>query len=90
VIERLSHDPQPGVRASVAGDRRLPVARVCALFEEPATASSAAANPRLPVPFMERILTEAAVLEDEKPADGGRVYLGNWTPEAIAKVENAT
>ncbi|GIJ43405.1 hypothetical protein Val02_02910 [Virgisporangium aliadipatigenens] len=88
LIERLSRDPHPLVRAWAAGDRRLPAARVCELFEDPAVAGQAARNPRLPVAFMERILREAAVLREEQPAEGGNVYLGNWTPEQIAAVEN--
>ncbi|QFG25061.1 LRV domain-containing protein [Actinomadura sp. WMMB 499] len=56
VIERLSHDPDRGVRARMAGDPRLPLDRLLVLLDEPGTASAAAANPALPVEVMERII----------------------------------
>lgn len=62
VIERLSRDDEPRVRAAAAGDARLPVARVLELLDDPAAARSAAGNPGLPVRSMRRILYDVAIL----------------------------
>ena len=40
--------------------RLLSPAKVLELFADPAVTGQAAANPHLPVPLMERILTDAA------------------------------
>jgi hypothetical protein len=57
LIEQLSHDPAGVVRAAAAEDPRLPLARLLELLDDPATTTPAAANPALPVPVMERLLT---------------------------------
>lgn len=56
LIDRLSHDEHPGVRAAMADDPRLRPARVLELFADPSTTGAAAANPVLPRPVMDRIL----------------------------------
>lgn len=56
LIDRLSHDEHPSVRAAMADDPRLSTARVLELFADPSTTVPAAANPRLPRPLMDRIL----------------------------------
>ncbi|WP_207400260.1 hypothetical protein, partial [Actinomadura fibrosa] len=62
VVERLSRDGEPRVRAAAAGDARLPVARLLELLDDPAAARSAAGNPGLPEPSMRRILYDVAIL----------------------------
>ena len=81
LIERLSHDPHPHVRASTAADRRLSPSRVLDLFDDPRTTEEATANPHLPVPIMERVLADAATLADERVEGTPAVYLGNWKPD---------
>ncbi|MDI6099943.1 hypothetical protein QLQ12_15185 [Actinoplanes sp. NEAU-A12] len=56
LIDRLSRDEHPSVRAGMADDPRLTTARVLELLADPATTGSAAANPGLPRPLMDRIL----------------------------------
>jgi hypothetical protein len=83
LVERLSHDPHPTVRAWMADDRRLSPGRVLELFDEPPTTEGAAANPRLPVPVMRRILAEAGTLADEVIEGKPTVYLGRWSPDDL-------
>ncbi|MGB2570801.1 hypothetical protein ACPFP2_20460 [Micromonospora citrea] len=72
LIERLSHDDTPEVRSAMARDGRLPLQRLMQLFDDRELAGSAAANPRLPVPMMLRVLTDAGVpeLTADDPAAG--------------------
>ncbi|WP_430790922.1 hypothetical protein [Actinoplanes sp. G11-F43] len=63
LIERLSHDPDMSVRASVADDHRLPVPRLLQLFDDPDTTGAASANPRLPVHLMDRILADGGITD---------------------------
>lgn len=76
LIAHLSHDEHPTVRSWMAADARLPTARVLELLDdEPWVAEAAAGNPALPPEAMERILAEAAHIED--PDLGEQVvYLG--------------
>jgi hypothetical protein len=83
LLELLSHDSHPAVRASTAHDPRLSPARVLELFDDPMTTERAAANPHLPVHIMERILAEAVTLADERIEGTPTVYLGNWKPEEL-------
>jgi hypothetical protein len=83
LIEHLSHDPDPAVRASTAADRRLSPGRVLELFDDPSTTAQAAANPHLPLPVMERILADAVTLADERIDGTPAVYLGNWKPDEL-------
>ncbi|MGI5241787.1 hypothetical protein [Dactylosporangium sp. CA-139066] len=59
LIERLSRDPVAGVRKTAAADPRLSLERVLELFDDPSTTGGAAANPRLPVELMRRIVDDA-------------------------------
>ena len=61
VIEQLSHDPVPEVRAALADDPRISPARILELLNAPETAGPAAANPALPLPTMIAILAAAAL-----------------------------
>ncbi|MBG0828197.1 hypothetical protein HS041_10500 [Planomonospora sp. ID67723] len=65
VIERLSQDEAPEVRAAMARDPRLPVPRITALLHDPDryVAFSAAANPGLPVEVMTRLVQTAGDME---------------------------
>ncbi|MGW8455902.1 hypothetical protein ACWGLO_30860 [Streptomyces niveus] len=63
LLERLSRDPDADVRATVALDARLPVARVVELLADPDVASAAAGNPALPVAEMTALLDAAGVPE---------------------------
>jgi hypothetical protein len=56
LLERLCADADPAVRQAAASCPRLPVARITALLDEPDLAEHAAANPALPVGWMERIV----------------------------------
>ncbi|BCY07922.1 hypothetical protein [Actinoplanes sp. L3-i22] len=56
LIDRLSRDEHPWVRARAAADGRLSVARVLELLADEVTAESAASNPGLPREVMERIV----------------------------------
>jgi hypothetical protein len=77
LLERLSHDAHPAVRASTADDQRLSLARVLELFDDPLTTERAAANPHLPIHVMERILA------DERVEGTPTVYLGTWKPSEL-------
>ncbi|MEO3744556.1 hypothetical protein [Plantactinospora sp. B5E13] len=88
LIERLSHDPHPAVRCSVAADRRLSPGRVCDLFDDPLTTEYASANPHLPIPVMERILGDAVGLADEPVEGSPAVYLGNWKADELPPDED--
>ena len=88
LIEQLSNDPDPMVRASTAGDRRLSPGRVLELFDDPPTAGAAAANPHLPVPVMHRVLADAAELAHEVVEGKPAVYLGRWSPDQLPHTED--
>jgi hypothetical protein len=47
LVEQLSLDPHPAVRASTGGDQRLSPSRVLELFDDPFTTEDTAANPHL-------------------------------------------
>ena len=83
LVERLSHDAHPAVRASTADDQRLSLARVLELFDDPPTTEGAAANPHLPIHVMERILADTGTLADERMEGTPTVYLGNWEPNEL-------
>ena len=83
LVEQLSYDLHPAVRAWTAADRRLTPNRVLELFDDPSTTEPAAANPRLPVHVMERILADARTLADEQIEGTPTVYLGNWNPDEL-------
>jgi hypothetical protein len=87
VIERLSHDPCWWVRAAMAPDRRLSPGRVLELLDDPTTTEGAAANPHLPVSIMERFLADAHVLREEVIVGAPALYLGNWTPAEVDRIE---
>ncbi|MBW6435318.1 hypothetical protein KZ829_16390 [Actinoplanes hulinensis] len=59
LIDRLSLDPDPYVRAFLADDPRLSAARVVELLADPEIHGRAAANPNLPHSQILRILAEA-------------------------------
>ncbi|MEV4941842.1 hypothetical protein [Streptomyces zaomyceticus] len=59
LVERLSRDPAAGVREAAARDRRLPVARLVELLEDPDVGSAAACNRALPVSEMRALLDRA-------------------------------
>ncbi|MEU1227552.1 hypothetical protein [Streptomyces sp. NPDC005828] len=61
LVERLSRDPAVRVREAAALDRRLPVARLLELLEDPEVGRAAACNPLLPVPEMRALLDRAGV-----------------------------
>ncbi|MEU8212992.1 hypothetical protein AB0B85_27770 [Micromonospora sp. NPDC049044] len=61
LIDRLSRDPDDGVRAWTAADPRLGPDRVAELLDDPATAGAAAGNRKLPIEMIEGILAEAGV-----------------------------
>ncbi|MGI5241262.1 hypothetical protein [Dactylosporangium sp. CA-139066] len=65
LIDRLSRDEHPQVRAWSAGDPRLTAARVLELLEDPETASGAASNPNLPEAAMDAIIAEAHDIVDD-------------------------
>ena len=72
------------VRGWVAGDGRLSAGRVRELFDDPDFAGQAAANPRLPVSVMRRILDDdGRELATERPPEGRAIALGSWTPETL-------
>jgi hypothetical protein len=85
LVEQLSHDPHPAVRASTAADQRLTPGRVLELFDAPSTTEPAAANPHLPVHVMERILDDARTLAGEQIKGTPTVYLGNWNPGELPR-----
>ncbi|GAA2537499.1 hypothetical protein GCM10010435_00640 [Winogradskya consettensis] len=79
LIDRLSRDPVPVVRAMAAADPRLSVARLLELFEEEETTEYAAANPLLPVPVMQAILEPDPA---EEAVEGTpTIYLGHWSAD---------
>ncbi|XIE77230.1 Mucin-2 [Streptomyces sp. SBR177] len=61
LIERLSHDPAVWTRQAAAGDPRLPLPRLREALHIPELASSAGANPALPVEEMAGVLERAGV-----------------------------
>ncbi|WP_086827854.1 hypothetical protein [Streptomyces sp. NRRL B-24572] len=61
LVERLSRDPAARVREAAALDRRLPVARLVELLEDPHVGAAAACNPELPVTEMRALLDRAGV-----------------------------
>ncbi|MFD7960680.1 hypothetical protein ACFV5J_07705 [Streptomyces zaomyceticus] len=61
LVERLSRDPAGRVRKAAALDRRLPVARLVELLEDPNVGSAAACNRALPVSEMRALLDRAGV-----------------------------
>ncbi|MGW6967882.1 hypothetical protein ACWGET_28010 [Streptomyces zaomyceticus] len=61
LVERLSRDPAGRVREAAALDRRLPVARLVELLEDPDVGSAAACNRALPVSEMRALLDRAGV-----------------------------
>ncbi|GHG15780.1 Rossmann-fold NAD(P)-binding domain-containing protein [Streptomyces zaomyceticus] len=61
LVERLSRDPAGRVREAAALDRRLPVARLVELLEDPNVGSAAACNRALPVSEMRALLDRAGV-----------------------------
>ncbi|MFF4954944.1 hypothetical protein [Streptomyces chattanoogensis] len=61
LVERLSRDPQAGVRKAAARDARLPVQRLIELLDDPDVGSAAAANPALPAAEMTALLDGAGV-----------------------------
>ncbi|MGW7411805.1 Mucin-2 [Streptomyces sp. NPDC054863] len=61
LIERLSHDPEVWTRQAAAGDPRLPLRRLREALRVPELASSAGANPALPVDAMAAVLDRAGV-----------------------------
>lgn len=61
LLERLSRDPDDGVRETAARDPRLPVRRVVELLEDPRAGSAAAVNPVLPVAEMVALLDRGGV-----------------------------
>ncbi|GAA2468694.1 hypothetical protein [Winogradskya humida] len=56
LVDRLTTDPDLGVRLAMASCARLPVARIVALLDDPELAEHAAANPALPVERMRQAL----------------------------------
>lgn len=61
LIERLSHDPDVWTRQAAARDPRLPLPRLLEALALPELASSAGANPALPIPEMVRVMDAAGV-----------------------------
>ncbi|MEU0919205.1 hypothetical protein ACPXCO_11615 [Streptomyces cyaneofuscatus] len=61
LVERLSRDPDAGVRGTAAYDPRLPVLRLLELLADPATAMAAAANPVLPPAEMYALLDREGI-----------------------------
>ncbi|MER7534267.1 hypothetical protein ABTX77_05705 [Streptomyces sp. NPDC097704] len=61
LVERPSRDPAGRVREAAALDRRLPVARLLELLEDPEVGGAAARNPLLPVPEMRALLDRVGV-----------------------------
>lgn len=61
LVERLSRDPDAGVRRTAAHDPRLPVLRLLELLADPATAMAAAANPVLPSAEMYALLDREGI-----------------------------
>ncbi|WP_369143229.1 hypothetical protein [Streptomyces sp. R44] len=61
LVERLSRDPAARVREAAALDRRLPVARLVELLDDPKVGAAAACNPALPVTEMRALLDRAGV-----------------------------
>jgi hypothetical protein len=57
--------------------------RVLELFHEQPTTEKAAANPHLPVPIMQGILTDAGALADEVIEGKPAVYLGRWPRDQL-------
>jgi hypothetical protein len=88
LVERLSHDPHPAVRTSVAADPRLSPGRVLELFDDPLVTGQAAASPHLPTVVMERILADAGTLDEEEVEGTPTVYLGNWKPDELPADES--
>ena len=78
LIDRLSRDEHPGVRAWMAADGRLTTERALELLADPATAESAAANPKLPYAVLEQILVAATQIPD--PPAGKVLVLGHTNP----------
>ncbi|MEU0357461.1 hypothetical protein [Streptomyces cyaneofuscatus] len=61
LVERLSRDPEAGVRRTAARDPRLPVPRLLELLADPDTVSGAAANPALPPREMAALLDREGI-----------------------------
>lgn len=61
LLERLSGDPDNGVREAAARDPRTPVRRVVELLEDPVVGSAAAGNPALPEAEMVALLDRGGV-----------------------------
>ncbi|MFD3752832.1 hypothetical protein ACFWVT_21880 [Streptomyces cyaneofuscatus] len=61
LVERLSRDPDAGVRRTAAYDPRVPVPRLLELLADPATAMAAAANPVLPPAEMYALLDREGI-----------------------------
>jgi len=83
LVEQLSYDPHPAVRATTADDQRLSPSRVLELFDDPLITEGAAASPHLPVHVMERILADAGSLAAEQIEGTPTIYLGNWKPDEL-------
>ncbi|GAA4602876.1 hypothetical protein BJY16_004404 [Actinoplanes octamycinicus] len=77
LIDRLSRDEHPGVRAWMAADERLSVARILELLDDEETAEPAAANPGLPRAVMEQIVDATPSVPPDRP---GVLVLGHTTP----------
>ncbi|MFC0029964.1 hypothetical protein ACFFMM_10560 [Micromonospora chaiyaphumensis] len=56
LVDRLSTDPDAGVRQAMASSPRLPAPRIASLLSDPELAEAAAANPALTVDQMELVL----------------------------------
>ncbi|MFB7449380.1 hypothetical protein [Streptomyces sp. NPDC056194] len=61
LVERLSRDPAVRVREAAALDRRLPVARLLELLEDPKVGRAAARSPLPPVPEMRALLDRSGI-----------------------------
>ncbi|MER5206449.1 hypothetical protein [Streptomyces sp. NPDC002825] len=61
LVERLSRDPEARVRERAGLDRRLPVARLVELLDDPDVGAAAACNPALPVTEMRALLDRVGV-----------------------------
>ncbi|WP_406274589.1 hypothetical protein OH779_39625 [Actinacidiphila glaucinigra] len=59
-VVRLLNDPDVHVRGSAVRNPRLPARVLASLLHDRDTASSAVANPAIPVPVLHRILAAAA------------------------------
>ncbi|MFI7235607.1 hypothetical protein [Streptomyces cyaneofuscatus] len=61
LVERLSRDPEAGVRRAAACDPRVPVPRLLELLADPGTEMAAAANPALPPAEMAALLDREGI-----------------------------